>query len=151
MANKDTSKQWFETGDYPTQVQFAQVFDWLRWKDEQLEVADVNGLAGLVNSVVTLAQVKALFLLTFSLDADGSYDLPAGTFMFALVAIAAADFNISVGTAPGGNDIIDGLTPRTPGTPEPVIIPIYAEAARTLHFSNIGQHFDFLILKIPTL
>jgi hypothetical protein len=44
MANKDTSKQWFNTGDYPTEAQFAQVFEWLRWKDEALATGDVTGL-----------------------------------------------------------------------------------------------------------
>jgi len=49
MAKKDTSKQWFLTGYYPTQAQFAQVFDWLRWKDEPLEISEVNGLQDAIN------------------------------------------------------------------------------------------------------
>ncbi|HEY9534105.1 MAG TPA: hypothetical protein VIQ77_06190 [Mucilaginibacter sp.] len=53
MANKDTSKQWFEMGDYPTQAQFAQVFDWLRWKDEGISIADVANLQNFLNTLQT--------------------------------------------------------------------------------------------------
>lgn len=51
MANKENAKQWFETGDYPTQVQFAQVFDWLRWKDEGISIADVANLQNFLNTI----------------------------------------------------------------------------------------------------
>lgn len=44
MAYKDTSKQWFKTGDYPLQSQFSSVFEWLRWKDELIEIGKVEGL-----------------------------------------------------------------------------------------------------------
>jgi hypothetical protein len=52
MANKDTSKQWFETNDTPSEAQFAQVFDWLRWKDEPITMADIAGLQGSINALV---------------------------------------------------------------------------------------------------
>lgn len=51
MVNKDTAKTWFETGDFPTQEQFYQTFDWLRWKDEGIDIADINNLQGILNSL----------------------------------------------------------------------------------------------------
>ena len=50
MANKDSSKQWFLTGFYPTQSQFAQVFEWLRWKDEKLDMDNITGLTDAINA-----------------------------------------------------------------------------------------------------
>lgn len=41
MAYKDDAKLWFQTGDYPTQEQCYTVFDWLRWKDENIPVEDI--------------------------------------------------------------------------------------------------------------
>lgn len=42
MANKDTAKTYFNTGDFPTESQFAQVFEWLRWKDELIGYDDLD-------------------------------------------------------------------------------------------------------------
>ena len=52
MAYKDDSKQWFQTYDFPTQKQFAQVFDWLRWIDQQLQLSDVDGLIEILQNKV---------------------------------------------------------------------------------------------------
>ncbi|MBS0647403.1 MAG: hypothetical protein JSR97_12560 [Verrucomicrobia bacterium] len=51
MTNKDTAKAWFETGDFPTQEQFYQTFDWLRWKDEGLAIDDIANLQQILNSL----------------------------------------------------------------------------------------------------
>ncbi len=51
MSFKEDAKQWFETGDYPTQAQFAQVFDWLRWKDEQQAISTIIGLQDILNDL----------------------------------------------------------------------------------------------------
>jgi hypothetical protein len=74
MANKDTSKGWFETGDYPTQAQFAQVFEWLRWKDEQVGVGDLSAeLVALLNSISLM--VPQVLVITAG---AGTYTIPAG-------------------------------------------------------------------------
>jgi hypothetical protein len=59
MAFKDDSKQYFQTGDYPTEAQFALVFDLLRWKDEPISINIITGLLDLLNAVKTLDQVTA--------------------------------------------------------------------------------------------
>lgn len=51
MAYKDDVKPWFETGDFPTQAQFYQKFDWQRWKDELIGVDDLTQeLIDLINA-----------------------------------------------------------------------------------------------------
>lgn len=57
MPFKEDAKQWFETGDYPTQAQFAQVFEWLRWKDEQQAISTITGLANMLNNLNQNAQL----------------------------------------------------------------------------------------------
>lgn len=54
----EQAKPWFETGDYPTEQQFYQVFDWLRWKDEGIGINDVANLQTILNNLQ--AQLNAI-------------------------------------------------------------------------------------------
>ena len=49
MAFKDTAKNWFKTGLKPTEAQFGSVFDFLRWKDEKVPIADIEGIEEILN------------------------------------------------------------------------------------------------------
>lgn len=146
MANKDTAKPWFVAGAYPTQAQFYQVFDWLRWADQSLAINDVTGLQTLLNTLVTLANVKATYAQLLTLITDGSFDMPAGLIISGIIVDAPGNFNLNIGTTPGGFDIINAL-PIVGGTPEPVTLLLYAKAARTIYFSGIAASTDFIILK----
>ena len=44
MSYKDDSKLWLQTDDVPTQEQFADICDWLRWKDELILYGDLHPL-----------------------------------------------------------------------------------------------------------
>ncbi len=69
MANIDTSKQWFQTGDFPTQAQFYQTLEWLRWKDEKIGASDLTTeLLAIINSMVGVGRPQKL-----SLAANGSF------------------------------------------------------------------------------
>ncbi len=57
MSFKDDAKQWFQTGDYPTQQQIYTKFDNLRWKDEPLSIEDITGLAGILNGLLYPLQI----------------------------------------------------------------------------------------------
>jgi hypothetical protein len=59
MSFLNTVKQWFQTGDYPTQAQFYQLFEFIRFKDEAVAVADVAGLVDLLNGAEALIKVTA--------------------------------------------------------------------------------------------
>lgn len=146
MANKDTTKTWFETGDYPTQAQFWQAFEWLRWKDESLQISDISGLQQLVNSIITLAAVKVKYIQLINLISDGSFVMDEGLIITGIIVDAPNDFVLNVGTTPGGTDIINAM-PITGGTPEPVTLIIYAKADKTIYFSGINASTNFILLK----
>lgn len=86
MANKDTSKTWFQTGDFPTQAQFWQVFDWLRWKDENLTIAEVVGLAEILNSFGSGAEA-----FTVGVGWDNRYNIPIGYVLEKIVVVPVVD------------------------------------------------------------
>lgn len=146
MAFIDTVNQWFETGDYPTQAQFWQKHAWLRWKDELLEITDVEGLQVLINSIIKINDVKANYSQLLSLSTDGQFAMPSGLIITGIVVDCATDFNLSIGTTPGGNDIINAL-PITGGTQELITMGIYAKADKTIYISGITASTDFIILK----
>lgn len=159
MGNKDTSKQWFETGDYPTQAQFYQVFDWLRWKDEGITITDVAALQGILDSIQnTLNSVLPNQLISggnVSIDTDDGttlsihipetkyklkgapYTQAAGTFNLALRP-AAGLFRIDVFylDATGFHVVTGatGATPVKPGVPD-----------GSLELSNILIGFDNML------
>lgn len=61
MALKDTVKEWFKTGLKPTQAQFYSKFDFLRWKDEKIPIADIEEIEGILNAKAENAVVTAGF------------------------------------------------------------------------------------------
>jgi hypothetical protein len=93
---KDTSKPWFETGDYPTQSQFWQTFDRIRWKDEPISMAEVEGL---------IAQLNALSRPDDVVVCDGGpvlYTIPPGYKLVSIeictpVGVAALQANFTFG------------------------------------------------------
>jgi hypothetical protein len=53
IVSLSTIKNWFRTGDKPTQVQFNNVWDSFRHKSEAVPVSDVSGLEDNLNSLVS--------------------------------------------------------------------------------------------------
>lgn len=88
MAFKDNSKAWFQTTFFPTQAQFWQVFDWLRWKDEPVSIAEVTGLADILNNSFAIVTKEK-----FTVDGTGnfSYTIPAGFVLNSISVLPAAD------------------------------------------------------------
>lgn len=73
MAYKDNVKPWFQQGDEPDQAQFYQTFDWLRWKDEPIDSADLSpALLAIINSIVGVGRPQKL-----TLGADSSFIMAA--------------------------------------------------------------------------
>ena len=53
-----TIKNWFRTGDTPTEVQFSNVFDSFRHKDQTVEIVEVNNLQGSLDNKVDKASMS---------------------------------------------------------------------------------------------
>lgn len=143
--NKDTVKPWFETGDYPTQAQFWQLFDWIRWKDESLAIGDVSGLQMILNSIATIAAMKALFRKEFSLEASGSFTVDAGMAVTGIIVKSTNATEVSVGTTEGGAELIDTVA-LAAGVPVAISTIYYSETVQQLWFSGITSHAEIVLL-----
>ena len=85
MAFKDQVKPWFETGDYPTQNQFWQMMEWLRWKDEPLNIGDINQLTEILNG---LSSPVEAFVTT---GGEFTYTIPAGYLLEKVIVVPFSD------------------------------------------------------------
>lgn len=146
MALKDTVKPWFVTGAYPTQSQFYQWMDSILWTDDAIAIAKITGLQTLLNTIITLAQVQALYREVINLISDGIYIMAPGLIITGIVIDSPVDITLRIGTTLGGNDILDDLA-ITGGTPEPITLTAYAKTEKTIYFSGIAASTDIIILK----
>lgn len=50
MAFKDTVKEWFKTDLKPSEAQFYNLFNWIRWKDEKIPITDIFNIEDILNA-----------------------------------------------------------------------------------------------------
>ena len=102
MPFKDDVKQWFETGDFPTQAQFYQKFEWLRWKDEKIAAGDLTvELLNIINSFARLITLPPGVYQT---------DIRRGTLLekFLLFDYTVGQLlTVSIGITPGGTELVN--------------------------------------------
>lgn len=146
MANKDTSKQWFQTGDKPTQAQFYQVFDWIRWADDPIAIADIAGLVAALNAKADQTSVALLYTFKVTLNADGNYVLPLGNLMDKIIITPAGDSNIKVGTSDGGEEIMP-VDDIAAGEDRVISCDVIARADKTIYFTGITSATTILIFR----
>jgi hypothetical protein len=49
MSFKTTVREWFRTDDRPDEDQFLNWFNWTRWNDEKVPLADIEGIDEILN------------------------------------------------------------------------------------------------------
>jgi hypothetical protein len=110
MTNRDTVKGYFETGDYPTQAQFWDLFDKLFFKDEFFVASRIRGTG------------------------VGQIDIPEDTWIDKIGIVGNSAIVVSIGTYPGGNDVLDN---QAMNSTQGFNTDVYFEAAGTLYITGI--------------
>jgi hypothetical protein len=150
MANKDTAKQWFEKGDKPTQAQFAQVFEWLRWKDEAVDIATDPALV----AALLLKLDKTVFdafeqgqKVDFPAG-DASYNLDANYLLEKVIILPPIDApGVKIGDTDGGEEI-SPETPVSAANGGVIEVNVFANgAARTIYFGGIPVNTKIIFIK----
>lgn len=134
MPFKDDVKQWFETGDFPTQAQFYQKFEWLRWKDEKIAAGDLSvELLNIINSFARL-----ITLLPGVYEAD----IRRGTLLekFLLIDYTLGQaLTVSIGITPGGTELVNAEVINTANKQEGLFAKdYYCFEDTTLYFTVVG-------------
>lgn len=149
MAFKDDFKQFFETGDKPTQAQFASLFEKLRWKDENLEIENVNNLMQILLGKADDATLQQLIgeqeLKLY--DADGPYTIAAGYLIEKVIIMPGVNADISIGSSPDFPEDITPLTSMDSNRGEVVILNLFARAERIIHFFGLPAGSSIVFFK----
>jgi hypothetical protein len=137
MANRDTAKQWFQTGDKPTQAQFHQLLDYLRFKDEEITVADIQDLLDVLGAKADTSALEGFEQgQRVMADADFSYDIPEGCMLEKIIVLPGSDTNFKIGSDYAGDDICpEVLVTEDAGLP--IVLHIYAKVARVIYLGGI--------------
>lgn len=79
IRTKSVLKTFFETGDFPTQEQFADLIDSLRHLQEAIAIGDITDLGDTLNSFATTEQLNAAIppKLTASINASTTINFSA--------------------------------------------------------------------------
>lgn len=149
MANKDTAKQWFETGDKPTQAQFWQVFDWLRWADVAIGMDQITGLETALLAKVNKSDYEGNCI---AYNADATYTIPAGYLLEKLIPYYGANGDMKASTVLMGDAEIVEVPELLLGWNQPVVLNIFAPVNTNLFLSGVpvGSKIVFLTRKIKT-
>lgn len=99
IVNRDTIKTWFETGDYPTQQQFADAWDSYWHKLEGIPISAITGLSTVLNSLQPNPPITGV------VESTGTVLLPAGKLIEAIVIYGQSDGGeVLLGTTAGGDE-----------------------------------------------
>lgn len=143
MSFKDQVKQWFKTGDKPTQGQFWQKFEWLRWKDEPIAMADVTDLTETLQGKADIGTTGAYKPNGLEINTDSYYDHASGVMLDMMLITPEEDSNILIGITEGGGEIYSGDTIAA-GTDYPLTVVRPLREVTRIYFTNVTS--DHLIL-----
>ncbi len=150
MANKETAKGWFLRGLKPLASQFAQIFDWIRWKDESIAVSDVEDLTDILVHKAETSTINNLLLLLPDVQnksAAFTYALTAGVNLEKLWFKSSGSGTLKMGTAIGVYDILNGID-YVAGTGSGIIdINQFDTIDRTVYISGINSDTLFYFFK----
>lgn len=149
MAYIDTVKPWFKTGDKPTQQQFWTLFDYLRFKDDEIKYGDVSGLSDILLGKASQGALTALIggaMMVF--NADGFYDIPGGYLLEKIIAVPQANISLKIGNTAGGDDIAIEETITTEGIV--YVLNIFSTIQKRIYLSGItaSTQIVFFLRKV---
>ena len=108
---EETIRPYFETGDFPTQAQFYEMFAKLRWKDQAIAISDITNLQDILNGFGSGIEQFA------AAGGDFSYEIQPGNLLEKILVLPNATATISAERVsnPGSEDIIYSEEATTTG------------------------------------
>jgi hypothetical protein len=142
MANRDTAKSWFERGDKPTQAQFAQVFEWLRWKDEAIENApDASKLDKIIFDAFEQGQLVAFPA------GDSSFALDANYLLEKVIVLPPIDALVKIGDTVGGEEICPEVEVKAANGGVILVNAFANGGVRRIYFTGIPVNTKIVFIK----
>lgn len=141
IVNRDTIKTWFETGDYPTQQQFADAWDSYWSKLEGIPISAVTGLSTVLNALQPNLPIVG------DVTGSGTVLLPNARLVLCIVLYgASAAGEVLIGAAAGADDWAAVELPNTTDEQTQLLLR-RAAANTTLHFTST-LNFSYAIYTL---
>lgn len=145
MGYIDDAKQWFKTRLKPTQNQFWQTFQWLRWKDEKLPMSDVTDLITTLNQKADIGVTGVNKPIGIALTGDGFIDIPEGLLIDFIIITPTGDITPLFGTTPAGYDFFQASEPIVANTDYLLTVSKTIRATTRLYITGITSPTVILI------
>lgn len=143
---EETIRPYFETGDFPTQSQFYEMFTKLRWKDQPLVVGDITNLQTILNGLVSTIDAYT------SPGGDFVYNVTMGNLLEKILVLPNADAVVSAErqSNPGSEDLIitDTVYTATGGVWVIHLWAAYADVPIVVKGVPAGSKLAFIKRKI---
>lgn len=136
-------KQWFETGDIPTQSQFWDWLDSFIHKDEQLTVGNVQNLSTILSQKADSSALQLVTPVLLPVNTT-QWVAPIGTLIEGIIFLTTGTKNIKVGTSPGGEEIVFLQEINSKAIFRPDFI---CDTETTIYFSGVGSNTIIKILR----
>jgi hypothetical protein len=153
QRNRNTLKQWFETGDFPTQEQFADLIDSMfNHIDDDVQINDIQGLIDVLNEKASTADLQNIITNSSSkqeiiMNADGPYNLLAGLLLNKVIVIPSQNLPaFKIGFTVGGDEIMQAVD-LAANVPTPITVDVYADVITAIHFSGVANNTQLILYK----
>lgn len=145
MGFIDQAKQYFKTRLKPTQGQFWQTFDWLRWKDEPIPMNNVDQLIETLQGKADVGTSGAYKPIGVEFTGNGYFDIPAGL-IFDMMMMTPGNTEVSpmVGYSDGSGEIYNG-DPIPANEDYPISVVKSCRTTTRVFVTNITAPIVFLI------
>ncbi len=136
-------RQWFETGDYPTQNQFWDWLDSFFHKDDAVTIDNIGGLTEILQGKAEQSSLQALAPVLLQTGTT-EWVAAAGTIIEAIVFLTVGTKNIKAGTSVDGEEVIflQEITTKAIFRPDYI-----CDAQTTIYFGGVGSNTIIKILK----
>ncbi len=133
VVPKDILKTYFETGDYPTQAQFANLIDSLRHVSDKIDESDLtDSLISVINSMGIGSNPPII-----TEPGAGTVVIPRNILIDVIVVLHSNDTDFSAGWSEGGEDVVDGF--HITSNVSIIQTGIYQVEDRILYLNNVTE------------
>jgi hypothetical protein len=108
VQNINQLKQWFKTGDKPTQQQFYDWLDSFRHRSETVAISEVDELPTVLQNKADVVTVNYLLPVMLPYN-EFAWKASAGTLIEKILIISDVDLIVNIGTSNEGNEIAEGV------------------------------------------
>lgn len=147
---RNQAKQYLQTGDYPTEAQFAAILDALLFSGE-VQMTDIANLIITLQGKVELSDFEAFYKGEL-IEANGNYVYPqlANTLIEKIIIIPGADALIRIGTTNGGEEVMNETEVTVADKDSRTqVLDAFTDVNRDLYINGITAGSKLIILKRP--